>query len=110
MSKRLKQGETLLRFILDLHTNKKQVKYILLNSSNIHLDILSEIFYNLLQNQDYMQKHLKNIIKKKKRFLSKFVKLSKNKNKLSQKKLLQRHINTIYSVLSSFKRIIFKYM
>ena len=110
MTKRLKRGEALLRFILDPKTTKKESRSLLTNASEIHLNILGEIFYNLLKNQDILSKPLKDLISKKKRLLTKFITYTKRKNKLNQRRFLKRNLNIIHLILKKFKKIILQFL
>lgn len=110
MSRKLKQGEYFLKFLLDHRTSKSESKQLLLNISDLHLNILSEIFYNILRNQDIFSPKSKKLITKKKRFLNKFLILAKRKNKINFRRFFKRNLKTIYLFLNTFKKIIFQFL
>lgn len=110
MSKNLKRGEAFLRFILDSYTSEKETRGILENLSEKNLTILSEIFYNLLKNQEILRNSSKKIVYKKKRFLNKFIFLGKLKNKSKQKKFLKKNLKIIFLVLKTFKKLILEFL
>jgi len=107
MTRRLKVGESFLRFLVDSLTSKKQARCVLVEASRKHLDILGEVFYNLLKNQDSLSPSLKRIVIKRKKLLRTFVELSTSKH--AQKKFLYRHFYILYKLLAASKKVIFQF-
>jgi hypothetical protein len=110
MGKHLKKGEQFLRFLLDTHTSKQEGKHLLLNLTEPHLLILSEIFFNLLKNQEIFHVSSKKVIKKYKRFLNTFSILAKRKNKLKQRQFLKKNLKKIFLILKTFRKIILNFL
>ena len=109
MSKTLRQGEYFLKFLLDPHTHRKQIRHTLLNCTAQQLEVLTEIFHNLLKNQNNLPTSFKKLIKKRKRLITKFVSLFKKNKFLHQRKYLSSHMQTILNILLLTKNILFKY-
>lgn len=110
MSKRLRLGENLLRFILDVNTTQRQVKCVLENASIKHLEIISEIFYNIVRNTEYMSFPLQTTISRRGRFLKKFIEIAKKSNKAPQRRLVKKNWKNIYKLLSTFKKVIYQFL
>jgi uncharacterized membrane protein len=110
MGKHLKKGEQFLRFLLDAHTSKQERKHLLLNLTEVHLSILSEILFNLLKNQEIFHISSKKVIKKYKRFLNTFSILAKRKNKLKQRQFLKKNLKKIFLILKTFRKIILNFL
>jgi len=106
MSKTLKKNECFLRFILDPLGSKKQVRFVLLNTSSIQLQVLTEILHNILKNQAKFKLGIQKIIKKHKRLMKKFITSYKKKTPNTQRRILIRNIRKILDILVILKDII----
>ena len=47
----IKQSKSFFNFLLDKHTTKKQIHFVLTNLAHIHLESVTELIYNLLENK-----------------------------------------------------------
>jgi len=109
MSKTLKKSECFLRFILDPLGCTKQIKFILLNSSSIQLEVLTEIFHNILKNQNKFNFKVRKLIRKRKRLLTKFSSSFRKNNTKLQKKILINNFKIILHILITIKDIVFDF-
>ena len=95
----IKQSKSFFNFLLDKHTTKKQIHFVLTNLAHIHLESVTELIYNLLENKFIkISPSLKSVIKKHKNILVKFISSIK-KSLYLQRKILKKYYKIFYYII-----------
>lgn len=102
MSLNLTKAHTFLKILFDSSITKNLRRVILLNSSNFHLKVFSEIFCNLVENATYLSTALAGLLGKGKRLIHRFCK----GNYTERRELLKKHFRKLYHILFLAKELI----
>lgn len=102
----INQCKSFLNFILDKHSTRNQIQFLFSNPANKHIEVITEIIYNLLENKN-IKKSPKLIkeINQHKNILKKFIGTIQ-KSFIIQKKLLKKYFRLFYRIIRLSKNII----
>lgn len=103
---KLKQSKSFFNFLLDKNSTEKQIYFLFIHPSQVHLESIIELIHNLLENKSIkISPLLKGNIKKHRKILVKFTS-SVKKSLLMQKKILKKYFRLFYVIIYQSRNII----
>lgn len=104
---KLKQSKSFFMFIFDKTTPKPQIRFLLHNPTNIHLQSIIEVVHNLLQNNFIkIPPSVKRKLQERARLVSTFTTLKKGLQ--SSRNILKKHFRFFFYILYKSKDLILR--